>query len=146
MADLTLEVEYIDPDDTPIVLKMFDETKITIGKNVKDFYLKLLKLPIDYPCQILKLDINELEKFIKEHQKHYNQKLISEFNKTWLWRLDGEVYNFQDKETNEMCFGLFLNKRQIISKLKRNTFNVSEVFKMLEYFKDNDDLKEYYKE
>jgi len=138
----TLEVEFIDPEAHPLIIKMFDGTKITIGKNVQDFYKKLLELPLEHRCQLLKLDINELQKFIKTQTKYYNEKLICEFNKTWLWRLDDEVYDFSDKDVNNDFFGISLDKKQIIGKLKRNTFDTSQVFKMLEFLNDNEDLKE----
>lgn len=141
-----LEVEFIGSNDRPLVLNMFDGTKIIIGKNVLDFYSKLLELPVSHRCQILNLDINELENFIKEHTEYYNQKLIIELNKTWLWLIDGEVYDFKNKEVNYEFFGVSLDKKQIKGKLKRNTFDTSEVFRMLNFFKDNEDIKEYYVE
>lgn len=144
--DKLLEVEFIDSNEKPLILEMFDGTKITIGKNVIDFYSKLLNLPISYRCQLLNLDIKELQEYIKEHTKHYNKQLILEFNKTWLWRIDDEKYDFLDKELNNDFFGISLDKKQIIGKLKRNTFEVSQVMKMLDYFKDNEDLKEDYKD
>ena len=136
-----LEVEDIGSDDKPLILEMFDGTKITIGKNVLDFYSKLLNLKVSHRCQILNLDINQLQEYIKEHTKFYNQKLISEFNKTWLWRIDSEEYDFSDKETNFLFFGISLDKKQIIGKLKRNTFETLQVLKMCEFFQDNEDLK-----
>ena len=144
--DKLLEVEFIDRNDKPLIKKMFDGTKITIGRNAQDFYSKILNLPISHRCQILNLDIKELQEYIKEHTKQYNQKLILEFNKTWLWRLDGEEYDFLDKELNNEFFGVSLDKKQIIGKLKRNTFEASQVMKMLDYFNDNEDLKEDYKD
>ncbi len=144
--DKVLEVEFIDPEGHPLVLKMFDGTKITIGKNVQDFYSKLLNLPVGHRCQLLNLDINELQKFIKEHTQHYNQKLIFEFNKTWLWRIDGEVYDFNDKEINEQFFGISLDKKQIIGKLKRNSFDPSLVLKILDFLKDNEDIIEQHEQ
>ena len=144
--DKLLEVKFIDSNEKPLILEMFDGTKITIGKNVIDFYSKLLNLPVSYRCQILKLDINELQNFIKEHTKHYNQKLILEFNKTWLWRIDSEEYDFLDKEINNDFFGVSLDKKQIIGKLKRNTFETTSVFRMLDFFENNADIKEHYLE
>ena len=140
--DKILEVEHIDREAPPLILKMFDGTNITIGKNVQDFYFKILTLPVSYRCQILNLDINELQKFIKEHSKFYNQKLIIELNKIWLWRIDSEVYDFSDKEINNDLFGILLDKKQIIGKLKRNTFEMEGVFRMLDYLKDNDEIIE----
>ncbi|WP_166919856.1 hypothetical protein [Flavobacterium poyangense] len=137
-----LEVEFIDGEALPVVLKMFDGNTISIGKNVQDFYFKLLELPVSYRCQLLNLDINELQKFIKEHNKYYNQKLINEFNKTWLWCIDSEIYDFHDKEVNNDFFGVLLDKKQIIGKLKRNTFDALAVFRMLDFFENNDDIKE----
>lgn len=142
----TLEVEFIDPEAHPFIIEMMDGTKITIGKNVQDFYYKLLELPTKYKCQLLKLDINDLQKFIKQQTEYYNKKLISEFNKTWLWRLDNEVYDFSDKDTNYDFFGVLLDKKQIIGRLKRNTFEGSLVLKMLNFFECNDDLKEQYED
>ncbi|MBS7231710.1 hypothetical protein KHA90_11800 [Flavobacterium psychroterrae] len=141
-----LEVEYIDGEGRPVTLKMFDGTKISIGKNVQDFYFKLLELPVSHRCQILNLDINELQKFIKEHTKFYNEKLISEFNKVWLWTLTDDLCDFHDKEINNELFEVALNKKQIIGKLKRNTFDTFEVFKMLDFFKNHDEIKEHYLE
>ena len=43
---------------------------------------------------------------------------------------------------NNDFFGISLDKKQIIGKLKRNTFDTSQVFKMLEFLNDNEDLKE----
>lgn len=144
--ETTLEVEYIDPDGRPIYIELFDGRKITIGKNVQDFYLKLLTLTVSERCQILKLNINELQNFIKEHTNFYNKKLISEFKKTWLWTIDSEIYDFSDKGTNEDLLGITLDKKQIIGKLKRNTFDAVTVFNMLKFFEKNDHLKEYYLE
>ena len=141
-----LEVEFIDPEAHPLIIKMFDGTKITIGKNVQDFYQKLLQLPVEHRCQLLKLDINELQKFIKVQTQYYNEKLIFELNKIWLWKLDSEVYDFSDKDVNNDFFGLSLDKKQIIGKLKRNTFEVSQVLKMLDFLENNQDLKEDYKD
>jgi hypothetical protein len=138
----TLEVEFIDPEAHPLIIEMMDGTKITIGKNVQDFYYKLLELPTEYKCQLLKLDINDLQKFIKEQTQYYNQKLIAELNKTWLWRLDNEVYNFSDKDVNNDFFGVLLDKKQIIGRLKRNSFEGSHVLEMLKFFECNDDLKQ----
>lgn len=142
--DKTLQVEFIDSEAHPLVIIMFDGTKITIGKNVQDFYFKLLQLPIEHRCQILELDILELQKFIKSHTKHYNQKLINELTKTWIWRIDGEEYDFNDKEINEQFFGILLDKKQIIGKLKRNSFDPSQVLKILDFLKDNEDIIEQY--
>lgn len=146
MSDIILEVEYIDSESGGWVKTMFDGQKIIIGKNVQDFYEKLRDLPASYKCQLLNLEINDLESFIEERQKYYNQNLISEFKKTWIWRIDGEVYNFSDKEINQDLFGVFLNKKQIFGKLKRNSFDSKQIFKLIDFFKDNEDIIEYIEE
>ncbi|MDR6844480.1 hypothetical protein [Flavobacterium granuli] len=141
-----LEVEHIDMDGRDVEIEMLDGNVVRIGKNVQDFYFKLLKLPVGYRCKILQLNIDELQNFIKEHTKYYNQKLISEFKKKWVWLIDSEVYDFSDKEINEEFFGVSLDKKQILGKLKRNSFDTTQVFKMLDFFKENDDIKEDYEE
>ena len=142
MENEILQTEYIDTDSKGIVRTMFDGKKITIGKNVEDFYKRLIDLPTSYKCQLMNLDINELSKFIKESQNYYNEKLISIFKKKWIWRADGEIYDFSDRETNNEFFGLFLDRKQIISKLKRNTFNTHEIFEMINFFGNNEEVRE----
>lgn len=111
MENEILETEYIDTNSKGIVRTMFDGKKITIDKNVEDFYEKLIDLPTSYKCQLMNLDINELSKFIKESQNYYNEKLILIFKKKWIWRTDGEIYDFSDRETNNEIFGSFLDKK-----------------------------------
>lgn len=142
MENEILETTYIDANSRGIVRTMFDGNKITIGKNVEDFYEKLIGLPVSYKCQLMNLNINELSDFIKESQNYYNEKLISILKKKWIWRIDGEIYNFSDKEINEELLGLFLDKNQIISKLKRNTFNTDKIFQMINFFENNEDIRE----
>jgi hypothetical protein len=146
MKNEVLETEYIDTNSKGIVRVMFDGKKITIGKNVEDFYEKLINLPTSYKCQLMNLDINELSKYIKESQNYYNEKLISLFKKKWIWRIDGEIYNFSDREINKEFFDLLLDKKQIISKLNRNTFSTNEIFDMLNFFENNEDIIEQYEE
>ena len=45
MENEILQTEYIDTDSKGIVRTMFDGKKITIGKNVEDFYKRLIDLP-----------------------------------------------------------------------------------------------------
>lgn len=142
MENQLLEIEFIDPNSRGTVIKMFDGKNIIIGKNVEDFYKKLIDLPISYKCQLLHLDINQLSSFIKESQNYYNEKVLLNFKKIWIWRIDGEIYNFSDKEINNELFGLFLNKNQIVSKLKRNTFKTDEVFNLINFFENNEDIRE----
>ena len=142
MEDKILETDYIDANSRGIVRTMFDGNKITIGKNVEDFYMKLIDLPICYKCQLMNFNLNELSEFIKESQTYYNEKLISIFKKKWIWRIDGEIYDFKDKEINDQFFGFNLDKNQIISKLKRNTFNTNDLFIMIDFFEDNEDIRE----
>lgn len=142
MEDKILETDYIDANSRGIVRTMFDGNKITIGKNVEDFYMKLIDLPISYKCQLMNFNLNELSEFIKESQTYYNEKLISIFKKKWIWRIDGEIYDFKDKEINDQFFGFNLDKNQIISKLKRNTFNTNDLFIMIDFFEDNEDIRE----
>lgn len=146
MKNEILETTYIDSDSRGIVKTMFDGKKITIGKNVEDFFIKLTALPTSYKCQLMNLDINELSDFIKESQNFYNQKLISFFQIKWVWRTDGEIYDFSDKDINNEFFSLFLNKKQIISKLKRNTFNTDEIFQMINFFENNEEIREKYED
>lgn len=142
MENEILETTYIDSDSRGIVTTMFDGKKITIGKNVEDFYEKIIALPTSYKCQLMNLDINELSKFIKESQNYYNEKLISLFKKKWIWRIDGETYDFSNKEVSNDFFGLFLDKKQIISKLKRNTFDTVEISLMINFFENNEEVRE----
>jgi len=137
-----LETEFLNPDAKMIYKTMFDGTKYKIGTNVQDFYFKLINLPISHRCQLLNLNIKDLENFIVEHRTNYNEKALSEFKKVWLWKLDSEVYDFSDTDTNNEFFGLELTKKQIVSKLKRNTLSTDEVFRILEFFKDNNDVFE----
>lgn len=142
MENTLLEIEFIDSDSRGTALKMNDGKIITIGKNAENFYHKLIDLPISYKCQLLNVELNDLASFIKESQISYNSQLISLFGKKWVWKLDSEVYDFSDKETNEDFFNLFLDKKQIVSKLKRNTFHTDQIFRMLDFFKNNEEIKE----
>lgn len=144
MENQILQSESANPDSTGTVRTMLDGNKITIGKNVEDFYEKLLNLPVSYRCQLLNLEAKELKAFIKEREEYYNEKLISLFKMKWFWRLDSEKYDFLDKDINEQFFGFYLTKNQILNKLKRKTFELEDVIKMIEFFNNNDELKEDY--
>lgn len=142
MENQILESTSANPNSTGTVRTMLDGKKITIGKNVESFYEKLLNLPVSYRCQLLNLEAKELKAFIKEREKHYNDQLISLFKIKWLWRLDSEKYDFLDKEINEQFFGFYLTKNQILSKLKRKTFELEDVIRMIDFFNDNEEIKE----
>lgn len=146
MENQILESTSADPNSNGTVRTMLDGKKITIGKNVESFYEKLLNLPVSYKCQLLNLDAQELKSFITERENHFNEKLISLFKKKWLWKIDSEKYDFSDKEINEQMFGFYLTKNQILSKLKRNTFDIENVIQMIDFLSYNEDLKEDYKE
>ena len=142
MENQILESTSANPNSTGTVRTMLDGKKITIGQNVESFYEKLLNLPVSYRCQLLNLEAKELKAFIKEREKHYNDQLISLFKIKWLWRLDSEKYDFLDKEINEQFFGFYLTKNQILSKLKRKTFELEDVIRMIDFFNDNEEIKE----
>lgn len=137
-----LEIEWIDRDRLPLNLVMMDGKKYTIGVNVRDFYSKLLSLPAAHRCEILQVKPMEIIEYVDYFKKNTFENLLLLLNSKWYWRMDDEICDFSDAELNENLFQISLTKKQIIAKIKRKTFDVSEALKIIEWFSNQDEIKD----
>jgi hypothetical protein len=139
-AEKTLENNYIDPS----LIKRFemdDGTRITIGANSMDFFMKLQDLPMQKLVRLFDFDEMKLEQYLESNREKNNEELKNLFNQRWICRVYDERYRFSDADLNELLFGLRLTKTQIFGRLKSNTLQRSKVLELIEWFKNQEDYK-----
>lgn len=133
-----MKIESEQQAENPIIYKMMDGTEITIGKNVADFWERILSLPVIYRVQLLGLTEENVEDFLSAKRIGLSL-MISEFlKKKWKWRESGENVVLDDML--EFEFPHLGKLKQIKKDIKQNKLSIKMLQELHDFFNNEEKI------
>lgn len=116
--------------------------QVKIGKGNSHFFQQFKNLPPQVQLEILNINEDTIEKFIKEEKVKLSTKLQKFFKYKWVERIDDSLkVDFNDDWIVEYYFGIREPKSRLLYNIKTLKYSIGKMRMMIDVFEKQEFFK-----